>query len=706
MPIVTFFVIILCLITGLSVLIACPKRPSNLAFFTFSMIQASWLACVLGAMLAGAARAKGEKADLEYWFRANALVASFAPWSILFLKNAITSRCRSILPAFFGAIPFLIICIFLAFLCHTENFIILGHDSYYYRGSSYFLHSIIGMILYSLAAAKIVQQLEAQTGIRRLELQYLALSSGLGVLVMAILNALGNFLNIRALNRASVFVVFLAFIIMAWALAHHRIFNARHALAAVSHRFATVGLLAGSGWGLSRFFVGPLPESAAWLLGVFLCGLLVVWLDEKSRIVLGLGDGMILSSFRSEVIHMSRMEAAKGRLVEGFEQLLAHHFTAPSAAIMVRTEAGYAGNGISISRGRSAFRALCICTWITPESLQRRRITSGFDDLAVFLEQHDIGAMVSIPRGSPDPIMLVAVATKSNEWPFTFPEVQRLQSVAELIEGILLRSQLTDQVAMQAKMEHLALMSRGLAHDLKNLLTPISSFLVHSDGRFEKGTIESDVHIAARRSSRLMAEYLRESLFFSDRLEPKFETTDTLRIIARVREAITARAQNRGVVLVTENHFLDPFTADGVLVQRLLAKLIGNAIDASVAGQTVTLRTESIRPAWVRLQVSDEGRGIAASLMDRIFDPYFTTKDVGTDVRGMGLGLAISQRIVLLHRGAIVVNSHPGQGTNVIVDLPVNPLREAAAEAVPPVQPLDYADPADAPFPSGPVMPA
>ncbi|MBI5690855.1 MAG: HAMP domain-containing histidine kinase [Verrucomicrobia bacterium] len=458
---------------------------------------------------------------------------------------------------------------------------------------------------------------------------------------------------------------------MAWALAYHRIFNTRQVLAAVSHRFATVGLLVGSGWGLSRYFATLMPEAAAWSLGVFLCGLLVVWLDEQSRILLGLGDGMILAAFRSEVLHASRQEAGKGRLVEEFEQLLCHHFTAPAAAIMVPTESGYSGNGVSLSRSRPAFAALCSSSWITPESLQRRRYTLGHEDLSGFLSQHAIGAMVTVPRGSSQPVMLVAVSTKSNEWPFTYPEVQRLQNVAELMESILIRSQLTDQAAMQAKMEHLAIMSRGLAHDLKNLLTPVSAFLVHTEGRYENGTVESEVHASARRSARMMADYLRETLFFSERLEPKFERVEMARIFARVRDATAARARNRGVLLATENHLREPLTADQVLIQRLLANLVGNAIDASTGGRSVSLRAAKVHPGWVQLQVVDSGHGIASDAMDRIFDPYFTTKDMGADVRGMGLGLAISQRIVHLHRGTIVVNSTPGVGTTVVVDLPM-----------------------------------
>ena len=65
---------------------------------------------------------------------------------------------------------------------------------------------------------------------------------------------------------------------------------------------------------------------------------------------------------------------------------------------------------------------------------------------------------------------------------------------------------LTAQAALEAKLDHLALMSRGLAHDLKNLLTPISSFLVYTDSQYAPASEAGEVHAAAKRSVRLMTE--------------------------------------------------------------------------------------------------------------------------------------------------------------------------------------------------------
>ncbi|MSU60249.1 MAG: HAMP domain-containing histidine kinase [Pedosphaera sp.] len=290
-----------------------------------------------------------------------------------------------------------------------------------------------------------------------------------------------------------------------------------------------------------------------------------------------------------------------------------------------------------------------------------------------FLTQHSLGVLIAVPRGSPTPSLLVALGTKTNEWPFTYPEVERLQNIAELMDNILTHSRLSAQAALQAKMEHLAMMSRGLAHDLKNLITPVSSFLIHTDGRYEPGSSEEEVHAAARNSVRVMTDYVREALFFSERLAPKLEPIDLNSVLKAVRDVAATRAAARTIAIETNSEVREPVVADGVLLQRLLGNLVGNAISASAPGTAVEISARTLKSGWLRLQVADRGTGIAPEHLGRIFDPYFTTKEFGDEVRGFGLGFTICQKITNLHGGTIEVHSELGSGTRVTVDLPAIP---------------------------------
>jgi signal transduction histidine kinase len=295
------------------------------------------------------------------------------------------------------------------------------------------------------------------------------------------------------------------------------------------------------------------------------------------------------------------------------------------------------------------------------------------DDLRAFLAENSLGLLVASPRGSSTPTLLVALGVKANEWPFTYPEVERLQNVAELMDNILTRSRLTMQAALRAKMEHLAMMSRGLAHDLNNLITPVSSFLVHTRAQFPAGSAEHEVHEAASHSVQVMSDYVKEALFFSSKLEPRIERVE-LRPILREAKALTAsRATARGVAVTGTLELEEPVYVDAILIQRLLVNLVGNAIDASEPGHTVAIVASPGRTGWFRLEVRDTGCGIPPEIQGRIFDPYFTTKQFGEEVRGFGLGLTISQKIVQLHNGNITVRSLPGAGTVISIDLPVAP---------------------------------
>jgi signal transduction histidine kinase len=114
---------------------------------------------------------------------------------------------------------------------------------------------------------------------------------------------------------------------------------------------------------------------------------------------------------------------------------------------------------------------------------------------------------------------------------------------------------------------------------------------------------------------------------------------------------------------------------DAVLIKRLVCNLLSNAIDASPAGTEVEVRlaplpkTEPNRD-WHRLRIIDHGEGISAENLQRVFTPYFTTKNTGDGKRGFGLGLAIARKIVHLHGGNLSITSKEKNGTTVQVDLP------------------------------------
>jgi signal transduction histidine kinase len=119
---------------------------------------------------------------------------------------------------------------------------------------------------------------------------------------------------------------------------------------------------------------------------------------------------------------------------------------------------------------------------------------------------------------------------------------------------------------------------------------------------------------------------------------------------------------------------LPPLWVDQELLRNCILNFINNAAQAMANGGTIRLGAE-IDPAAdrVRLTFADQGSGIAPEDLAKIFQPYFTTKDVG-----IGLGLAITERIIKEHGGEIRVASAPGEGTMFTVLLPLQTEQQEA----------------------------
>ncbi len=560
----------------------------------------------------------------------------------------------------------------LAIICYT--------DSYYpsdtvptnqKHGPSYTLVSLVLAAMYVVLVGQSWFQMRRQAGIRRIEMQFLVLYAAFAALFAVSLAYFAAVLHVTELRRVTPFAVICLYALAAWAIAYYRIFDVRQVSLSLGQRvgllvFLALGILFSSR-GLALF----MPQPAAIILSVAVFSAAAFWLDRRSRDWLSLGGERAIAEMRRDTIEIARLEPHPEKLAAQFEKFLRDQCQTSYAALLVDQGEAHTAGRLQFAKNRPGYAALAEKGWTTPESLLRRRSTPGLDDLRAFLAEHSLGLMVASPRGSPNPTLIIALGTKTNEWPFTYPEVQRLQNIAELMDNILTRSRLTLQAAVRARMEHLAMMSRGLAHDLNNLITPISSFLVHTDGRYASGSPEGEVHAAARRSVRIMGDYVREALFFSERLTPRFERVELGRIFQEVCAVTATRAAERGVAVVGVPEYDGPVTADSVLLQRMLANVVGNAIDASGRGQTVTLSATLGRSGFLCLRVADAGCGIAPDNLARIFDPYFTTKKYGDDVRGFGLGLTICQKIVQLHGGTVAVESELGKGTTVTLNLPL-----------------------------------
>ncbi|HEY7117570.1 MAG TPA: ATP-binding protein [Tepidisphaeraceae bacterium] len=155
--------------------------------------------------------------------------------------------------------------------------------------------------------------------------------------------------------------------------------------------------------------------------------------------------------------------------------------------------------------------------------------------------------------------------------------------------------------------------------------------------------------------------------------ESELEEVDVNAGIESTLNIIQGHAKRRNVQLASELAPLPRVTCYPAKVNQVVMNLVGNAIDASRDGGTVSVRTRA-DDTHVTIEVADTGSGIPPAIRKKIFDPFFTTKPQG---EGTGLGLSISYGIVRDHGGEIEVDSEEGRGSTFRVKLPLRALKLA-----------------------------
>jgi signal transduction histidine kinase len=666
MPLIVLFAAIFVLGVGAAALWANPYRFTNHVFALGSVLFAAWFLLVRESILHG----REHIAAALPWLRAEAAVAGFGPWCLALLCESIIAPQLPRRELLFRCSIWLIAGIALIPLCYTNGFAFANSLQDYGRTTVYFVYTLILLFAYLFLILKTWQVGRVATGVKRVEIRFLAANFCTGIFISTFLNFAGNSIPSALVRRTSLFILVVTWGLNAWGISFFRVFEVRQIFDVIWKRmvcmFCFAAILAAACIRLANYYSTPVAIGIA----VILCLPILVAADKYSRNWLGGNGSKKLTSMRTTVLTLAQIEPDISALCSKLETFLSIECSSERVII-------YSGemDSVRLEEHNAIRRSIEACAlardgWVSLESLQRRRRSPELNSLIDFLIRRRFGLIISSPSGTSQPSLLVAFGSKLSDHPYTFPEIERLQNVAELMDNILIRSRLTTQAVLKAKMEHLAMMSRGLAHDLKNLITPISTFLLHTEGVFKSASIEEEVRTAAVQSIKVMRDYAEEAGFFARRLELKMEVFNIEEAFFSVVSLNRMRAQQGGINLVIAADSNHPILADKILLHRLVDNLVHNAIDASSDGGRIILSALRLDNDILRVEVKDRGSGILPQHLTHIFDPYFTTKKFGGEARGFGFGLTICQKIAHLHGGTIRVRNGSDVGTIFIVDLP------------------------------------
>jgi two-component system sensor histidine kinase HydH len=225
---------------------------------------------------------------------------------------------------------------------------------------------------------------------------------------------------------------------------------------------------------------------------------------------------------------------------------------------------------------------------------------------------------------------------------------------------------LQDEIRRQEKLAAMGGLAAGVAHEVRNPLSSIKALATFFSGQFADGSDGKEAAGVMVQEVDRLNRVITELLDFSRPSDLSREPSDIGGLIARSIKLIQQDASNKNIeIKIDTADDLCPVWIDSDRLAQCLLNLYINAIQAMENGGSLTVQCSSGEAGHVKIVVRDTGRGIAPEDLNKIFDPYFTTKKKGT-----GLGLAIVYKIIDTHKGRIEVESTMGQGTVFTITIP------------------------------------
>lgn len=317
---------------------------------------------------------------------------------------------------------------------------------------------------------------------------------------------------------------------------------------------------------------------------------------------------------------------------------------------------------------------------VVAEEVEREIETSGSPKsekikelVAVRAELEKLGAALCIPLFFESRLIgLFNLGNKLSQEMYTDEDIDLLTTLANqlaiAIENAALHEEMLQaqkQLLLADKLSALGRTAAGLAHEIKNPLAAIKGMTQAMEQNMGDPEFQKDFReVVPREIDRL--NNLVEGLVRLGRT-PKlqFSQVDLNALLENTLKLYEGRCRSHHIRIARELGRLPEIKADPEQLNQVFTNLVLNAIQAMPGGGTLTISSQR-RDDLVMIEIADTGRGIAEEKLKDIFEPFFSTKE-----EGMGLGLAITYKIIKDHHGEIEVESNVGKGTRFSLALPL-----------------------------------
>lgn len=246
----------------------------------------------------------------------------------------------------------------------------------------------------------------------------------------------------------------------------------------------------------------------------------------------------------------------------------------------------------------------------------------------------------------------------------------------KLLQEVTERKRLEEELLKSQKLESIGILAGGIAHDFNNILTAILTYISLANMDASPGTKLSKRLSEAEKATLRASDLTRQLLTFSKGGQPVMAMVVLNQLIRDSADFVLRGSNVKSEYIIAED--LRPVEADEGQISQVINNLAINAGQAmpeggivEISAKNMTVNEESGLPLkegkYVNISIKDHGHGIPEEILPKIFDPYFTTKQIGS-----GLGLAVTYSIIKNHNGHIAVTSEAGSETTFDIYLPAS----------------------------------